>query len=151
VVGVTGTVSPTAQSVTVNGVPATLAGGTFSIDALGLYEGINDLVAVAQDAAGNVGTATIRVVADTTPPTLSVSSPAAGTVTAAATINVTGLVNDLRVGTVGEAEVAVTVNGAAAMVANRSFLATAVPRRRTRAAWRAAFSWTRRPPCRTRQ
>ncbi|HXO18703.1 MAG TPA: Ig-like domain-containing protein [Thermoanaerobaculia bacterium] len=126
-VRIAGTVSPSARSVAVNGIPAVLAGGTFSLDALGLHDGVNNLVAVATDAFGNVGTATVWVVADTTPPQISIASPADGSTASDAAVTVSGLVNDLRIGTVGEAEVTVTVNGVAATVVNRSFLAAGVP------------------------
>jgi hypothetical protein len=126
-VHVTGTVASTATLVQVNGVAATLSGGTFSIDALGLHEGINHLVAVAQDADGNVGTTAERVTVDTTPPRLSFSSPADHAVVSSTPVTVTGLVNDLTVGTVNQTQVTVTVNGVAATVAHRSFVAAGVP------------------------
>ena len=47
--------------------------------------------------------------------------------TSAATINVGGLVNDIVVGTVNALQATVRVNGVAAQVANRSFLAANVP------------------------
>jgi hypothetical protein len=127
VVAVAGTVAPNAVAVHVNGVAAVLGDGEFSIAGLGLHDGVNHLVAVARDAAGNVGTATVRVFADTTPPQVAISSPTDGGLTSAPTITVTGLVNDLTLGTVSETEVTVTVNGSPAVVANRSFLAASVP------------------------
>ena len=42
-------------------------------------------------------------------------------------MNVSGLVNDIVVGTVNAPQATVTVNGVAAQVANRSFLAANVP------------------------
>jgi hypothetical protein len=125
-VQVAGTVSPQAVSVTVNGVAAALSGGTFHLDTLGLHQGTNDIVAVALDAAGHVGTATVRVTADVIPPSLSVAYPAEGAVLAAPQVTVSGMVNDLTIGTVSSRDVTVTVNGAAAAVDNRSFLAPGV-------------------------
>jgi hypothetical protein len=125
-VQVTGTVSPRAISVVVNGVPATLDNGAFAIATLGLHEGTNNLVAVATDAAGNIGTATIRVTADVSPPIVSITSPQAGDTVATPAVTVTGLVNDLTLGTVNETQATVTVNGVAATVANRGWVATGV-------------------------
>ena len=125
-VQVAGTVSPQAVSVSVNGVAAALSGGTFHLDALGLHQGTNDVVAVALDAAGHVGTATVRVTADVVPPSLSVAYPPEGAVLSTARITVSGMVNDLTIGTVSSRDVTVTVNGAAAAVGNRSFLAPGV-------------------------
>lgn len=126
-VRVTGTVSPTATSVRVNGVTATLGSGTFAIDSLGLHDGVNELVAVATDSAGNVGTASVRVIADTTAPDVGITYPADGTVVSTPTLVVTGLVNDLTIGTVSDTHATVTINGVAASVANRSFAAAGVP------------------------
>jgi hypothetical protein len=126
-VRVAGTVAATATSVQVNGVTANLSAGAFSIDSLGLHEGINNLVAVAQDAQGNVGTAAVRVIVDTTPPRVSFSYPRDGAAVGSASLTVTGLVNDLTVGTVNQTQASVTVNGVAALVAHRSFVATGVP------------------------
>lgn len=127
VVRVTGTVSAGATAVMVNGVAATLAAGTFAVDSLGLHDGANTLVAVARDVQGNVGTAAIRVFADTVPPQISITSPAGGAQVTTPAVTVTGLVNDLTIGTISESEVAVTVNGLPATVANRSFLVAGVP------------------------
>ncbi len=126
-VRVTGTVSPAATSVRVNGVAAQLGAGTFSIDSFGLHEGVNELVAVAEDAAGNTGMATVRVIADTTRPVLGITFPADGAVVSTPSVWVNGLVNDLTIGTVSDTHVTVTVNGVAASVVNRSFVAPGVP------------------------
>lgn len=126
VVSVEGRVSPGA-SVRVNGVSATVTDDRFEIASFGLHDGINNLVAVADDGAGNLGTAAIQVTADTVPPTLSLSYPADGATVSVAAIPVIGLVNDLTVGTVNDSEVMVTVNGTPASIANRGFSLDAVP------------------------
>lgn len=126
-VRVAGTVSAEAVSVRVNGIEARIEGETFIIDVLGLHDGVNDLVAVAEDGSGNVGTATVRVIADTTAPGVSVTYPGEGTVLSAPTVTVTGLVNDLTIGTVSETHATVTVNGIEARVENRGFVAAGVP------------------------
>lgn len=126
VVSVAGRVSPGA-SVRVNGISATVTDDRFEIASFGLHDGINNLIAVADDGAGNLGTAAIQVTADTVPPTLSLSYPADGATVSVAAIPVIGLVNDLTVGTVNDSEVMVTVNGTPASIANRGFSLDAVP------------------------
>jgi len=126
-VQVAGTVAPEASSVTVNGVNAEVSGGTFQIQSLGLHDGVNNLVAVAADAAGNVGTATVRVIVDVTRPTVAITFPVDGTAVSTPAVTVTGLVNDLTIGTVSDTHATVTVNGIPAAVVNRSFMATGVP------------------------
>ncbi len=56
-----------------------------------------------------------------------IHDPAEGSVVHAAEIAVVGMVNDVVVGTVNGAQVTVTVNGALAEVADRSFLLDRVP------------------------
>ncbi len=126
-VEVRGTVDPPGATVAVNGRPAAVSGGTFTVADVPLIEGGNQLTAVAGTAGGRVGTATVHVVRDLTPPRLSIDLPRAGAVLAAETVTVAGLVNDLVAGTVNAAEATVTVNGLPATVANRSFLVTGVP------------------------
>ena len=124
---VTGEVSDDAEQVTVNGVPATLSGQVFTATAVPLEEGNNILTAVAEDAAGNLGTASIQVTLDTTPPRVVIDSPPDGFVTSDSSTTVTGMINDIVVGTVNGEQAQVTVNGIPAQVANRSFLAQGVP------------------------
>ena len=59
-VNVKGTVDGSVTTVTVNGVTATLAPGTFSA-LVPMILGVNTVTATAQDAAGNTATATGRV------------------------------------------------------------------------------------------
>ncbi|HXU45324.1 MAG TPA: carboxypeptidase regulatory-like domain-containing protein, partial [Thermoanaerobaculia bacterium] len=123
VVRIEGTVAAGAVAVDVNGIPAEVAGGRFRIDSFGLHDGVNELVATARDAAGNLGTAALRVLADTVPPRLSIGYPADGARLDAAEVAVTGRISDLAIGTINATEVAVTVNGVPATIANRSFAA----------------------------
>ena len=125
-VTVNGTVSDPGATVTVNGIAAPNSGGAFSV-AVPLAEGNNTLTASARSAAGHVGTASIQVTLDTTPPRVTIVSPPNGFVTGDSSITVSGNVNDIVVGTVNEQQVQVTVNGIAAQVANRSFSASSVP------------------------
>jgi hypothetical protein len=123
-VAVSGTVSDSAATVTVNGQPAAVAGGSFTASGVPLLEGGNVLTATATDANGHVNTATINVVRDLTPPTLSIAYPQDGASVSSPTVTVSGLVNDIVAGTVNASQVVVTVNGQPAAVANRSFAAT---------------------------
>jgi PKD repeat protein len=125
-VTINGTVSDPNATVKVDGVSVPQSGGAFS-SAVPLVEGLNVLTAVATNAAGISSTATIEVTLDTTPPHVAINSPANGSVFTAASVTVTGLANDVVVGTVNLQDLAVTVNGIAAQVANRSFSALNVP------------------------
>jgi hypothetical protein len=123
---VTGTVDDAAATVTVNSIQAPVAGGQFSVT-LPLAEGPNILTASATSVAGAVGTASITVTLDTTPPRVTVTTPPDKFVTSDDAISVAGIVNDIVVGTVNAQQAQVTVNGVSAQVANRTFLATNVP------------------------
>jgi len=123
---VTGTVDDPTATVVVNSVQATVANGDFSV-ALPLAEGPNIVTATATSASGAAGTATLWITLDTTPPRVTVTSPADQFVTTEATITVSGIVNDIVVGTVNPEQAAVTVNGLVAQVANRMFVAEGVP------------------------
>jgi hypothetical protein len=122
---VDGTLDDPFATLTLAGVPVAVAGGLWSAT-VPLGEGANYLTAVAQDQVGKIGTASIEVTLDTTPPTVVIDTPLDGFVSIEPAIAVAGLVNDFGVGTEGET-VTVSVNGVAAAVANRGFLAEAVP------------------------
>jgi hypothetical protein len=122
----TGTVDDAAATVTVNGVPATNTNGTFTAQGVTLREGTNLITATGINAGGGVGTASVSVVLDTTPPTVTIDSPSDRAVVTTPQIMVTGLVNDVVTGTVNAAQVSVTVNGVQASVGNRSFMANNV-------------------------
>lgn len=126
VINVTGTVGDAAAGVTVNGIPATLTQNAYTVS-VPLVEGSNTLTAVASNSGGTTSTASVRVTLDTTPPRVTVESPANGAETTEPTTTVAGTVNDIVVGTVNSQQAEVTVNGVAAQVANRSFLAASVP------------------------
>jgi len=69
---VTGTVDDLSATVRVNGVVTPLSGGSFTTTVT-LAEGSNTITVTATDAAGNVGTASVTVILDTMPPTISAS------------------------------------------------------------------------------
>jgi hypothetical protein len=123
---VSGTMGDPAAAVTVNGIAATSGGGTF-LATVPLLEGTNTLTAVATNSNGSTTTASVQVTLDTTPPRLTVTEPSDGLVTIASTVAVSGLINDIVVGTINDQQATVQVNGVPAQVANRSFLAAAVP------------------------
>lgn len=64
-------------SVTVNGVPAAVVGTAFSVDALPLGDGSNTITAIAIDALGREGSATVTVMLDNRPPVVTLDSPSA--------------------------------------------------------------------------
>src|SRR5205823_4181606 len=92
-----------------------------------IAEGPNIITATATTPTGAAGTASIEINLDTTPPHVTITSPPDQFETMDATITVSGIVNDIVVGTVNEQQAQVRVNGADAQVANRMFLATGVP------------------------
>jgi hypothetical protein len=120
-VDVSGVVTGSVAAVDVNGARADVTGNTFVARDVPLIEGGNILTAAAIDANGHVGTASINVVRDLTPPRVAIDYPADGARLLDSTVTVSGLVNDIVDGTVNSSEAAVAVNGRPAAVANRSF------------------------------
>ncbi len=123
---VTGTVDAQATEVTCNGYAAGINANGFGGSVL-LKEGSNIITCVAQDAAGDLGSASITVTLDSTPPRVTIDSPPDGATVVTSPIAVTGIVNDLVMGTVNGAEAGVQCNGVPAQVANRRFVAAEVP------------------------
>jgi len=125
---VSGTVDNPAATVTVGveRVGAVVAGNNFTATGVHLQEGGNVLTAVATDAQGGVGTDSITVVLDTVAPRVLIDSPVDGAMTAAASIAVTGRVNDVVLGTINSGQAQVRVNGIPAAVSNRTFVAPGV-------------------------
>ncbi|MBK6406030.1 MAG: hypothetical protein IPF66_13840 [Holophagales bacterium] len=113
-VTVSGSVSADAVGVTVNGLTANLAGGAFSLAGVTLAEGENAVALNAVDGAGNVGTASLRLIRDTIPPAISVLQPVAGALVGALSVTVSGTVSDPNLDTV-------TVDGGAAVVEGSAF------------------------------
>jgi hypothetical protein len=123
---VTGTVGDHGAQVTVNGIVAQLSGGSFSAS-VPLQEGSNTISAVANNSNGTTSTDSRVITLDTTPPHVTIDSPANSAVTTDASITVTGMVNDIVVGTVNNQQATVTVNGVQATVVNRSFTVSNIP------------------------
>ncbi|MEO8368069.1 MAG: choice-of-anchor X domain-containing protein [Candidatus Solibacter sp.] len=118
---VTGSVAGTATSIVVNDLTTPVNNGLFSV-ALPLREGPNYIT-----ASSGSNTATVLATLDTSPPHVAVTQPPNNFTTTDATITVTGIVNDIVVGTVNDQQAGVTVNGLSANVSNRSFTLSGVP------------------------
>ena len=125
-IAVTGTVSAAAVSVECNDVPAGLTNGGFGAT-VPLEEGNNIITCVARDASGQAGTASSTVTLDTMPPRVTIQTPSTGAILTSTPVTVTGMINDVVVGTVNVEEARVECNGVQARIANRAFVATPVP------------------------
>ena len=125
-IAVTGSVGDPGAAVVINGIQASLTGNTFHAS-VPLREGPNTVTAVASNTNGTTSTGSILVTLDTMPPHVSIYTPTNNYVTTDARVTVTGLVNDIVVGTVNPGQATVKVNGTAASVSNRSFLVTGIP------------------------
>jgi len=119
---VSGTVDISVVAVEVNGVPATVSGGGFTATGVPLLEGSHTITAAATDAQGNVGTSSITLILDSSPPTVVIDSPAGGATLTQSFITVTGRIDDVVTRAAGgDNDATVTVNGLDAFVLNGSF------------------------------
>ena len=125
-VTVRGTVGDPAAQVNVNGITAPISTAGF-LATVPLNEGPNTLTAVAANSNGTTSTASTQVTLDTTPPHISIYTPSDNLVTTDSSVTVTGMVNDIVVGTVNPQQATVTVNDFAAQVLNRTFTASNIP------------------------
>ncbi len=125
-INVTGNVTNPAAQVTVNGITAPVSGNNF-LATVPVQEGISTITAVVTNEDGTTGTASVQVNLDTTPPHVAIYAPLDGSATPDGSVTVTGLVNDIVVGTVNPQQATVKVNGVAAQVANRSFSVSNIP------------------------
>ena len=126
VITLTGSVGDAAAQVRINGIATPLSDKSFAA-AVPLNEGPNTITAVSTNSNGSTSTSSVLITLDTTAPKIEIYSPGAGASTGAATVTVTGVVNDIVVGTVNSQQATVTVNGVVAEVLNRSFMARDVP------------------------
>jgi Glucodextranase, domain B/Carboxypeptidase regulatory-like domain len=122
---VRGTVAPPAASVSVNDVPASVSGGIFTA-LVPLAQGRTVVTATATAPSG-VASANVNIYRDSIRPRVVVYAPADGATVRQTPIAVSGMVDDIVVGTINSEQLTVTVNGVAAAVKNRAFLATGVP------------------------
>ena len=125
-INVTGTVIDPAAHVLVNGIAAPVNGNSF-LATVPAQEGISTITAVATNADGSTDTASVQINLDTTPPHVAIYAPLDGSVTPDGSVTVTGLVNDIVVGTVNPQQATVKVNGVPAQVANRTFSISNIP------------------------
>jgi hypothetical protein len=125
-INVTGTVVDPAAHVLVNGIAAPVNGNSF-LATVPAQEGISTITAVVTNADGSTDTASVQINLDTTPPHVAIYAPLDGSVTSDGSVTVTGLVNDIVVGTVNPQQATVKVNGVDAQVANRSFSVSNIP------------------------
>ncbi|HEX9982414.1 MAG TPA: hypothetical protein VGF69_04045 [Thermoanaerobaculia bacterium] len=119
---ITGTVSDPAASVTVNGVTASTANGNFTAAGIPLQQGRTVITANAVTPSGGTATTSINIYRDSIPPRLEVYSPADGTTVHASPVSISGMVDDIVVGTINSQQMRVKVNGIDAEVSNRAFL-----------------------------
>jgi hypothetical protein len=105
---------------------ADLVGSEWTAQGVALKEGINVVEARALDNRDRVTSDVINVRLDTIPPRVAITTED-GLVTTEERITIFGNVQDTVIGTVSESNVTVTVNGIAAVVANRTFQAADVP------------------------
>ena len=116
-VNVTGTFSDESPTtITVNGVPASLQGNSFTAT-LPLAEGQNDLLIAATDVAGNRTEVARRVFRDTIAPLITLEQPAPEHATQNQEILVTGNYSDAS-------QTSITVNGINAIINGTGFTAT---------------------------
>jgi hypothetical protein len=119
---VQGTVSDdNLDTVTVNGVQATVSNGEFTAQ-IDLPDGEGDktITATATDIVGHESSDSITITLDVTAPTIQITQPVDGSWTNQTSITVTGTVSDANIDTV-------TVNGVTATVTNNTFTAQNVP------------------------
>jgi hypothetical protein len=125
-INVTGTVVDPGAHVLVNGIAAPVSGNSF-LATVPAQEGISTITAVVTNSDGSTDTASVQINLDTTPPHVAIYAPLDGSVTPDGSVTVTGLVNDIVVGTVNPQQATVKVNGVSAQVANRSFSVSNIP------------------------
>lgn len=124
---VTGTIDNSTDTISVNGIAATVSGGSWSASGVLLRQGQNVITATATDVHGDVGTDSVTVTLNTTPPQLGILAPTTGQSVTSSTVTVAGNVNEQIPGTINSTQITVTVNGIAATVSNRTFSAANVP------------------------
>ena len=106
-------------------VPADVSAGQFS-NSVALREGRNNIRVTAKDMLGNEFSSTREVTRDTTAPIITVDYPFDGLTISQTPINVSGHINDIVRGTLGEGEAFVFVNGIEAQLDNRNYVADGI-------------------------
>ncbi|HEX7149871.1 MAG TPA: carboxypeptidase-like regulatory domain-containing protein [Thermoanaerobaculia bacterium] len=120
---VTGVVSDPTSTVDVNGVAASVSGsGSYTATGVALQQGRTVITANATSPSGGTATTSINVYRDSIPPRLQVYSPEDGATVYSSPISISGMVDDIVVGTINSQQMRVTVNGQQATVSNRAWL-----------------------------
>ena len=109
------------DTITVNGIPATIEGTTFTAEGVPMEEGPNTITAVITDLAENQNTDEITAIRDIIALEIEINLPDDNFNTTKNLIKVWGTVNDNQA--------AVTVNGISALVGNNQFAAGEIPLR----------------------
>lgn len=122
-VTISGTISDPQASVRVNGIQASVSGNNFTANGVPLQQGRTVVTAVATSAANHVGTATAILYRDSIAPRVVLHQPLQGTTVYTTPIDVSGMVDDIVVGTINSGQATITVNGIAAEVGNRAWVA----------------------------
>jgi hypothetical protein len=122
---VVGTVTD-AISVSCNGRTADIDGTSFST-LVNLNEGVSIIACVAIGSIGHANTASVSVTVDYNEPTVTIRSPEYGFVSTTPSVDVSGSVHDLVIGSVGSDEMTVTVNDLEAQVMNGCFFLAGLP------------------------
>ncbi len=122
-VNVSGTISGPVTSIDVNEIPAAISGSSFTAANVPLAQGRTVVTATARTSGGQIVADHINLYRDSIPPRVEVYTPATGATVTSSPITVSGMVDDIVIGTINAGQVRVTVNGVQATLANRSFVA----------------------------
>lgn len=114
-----------AATVVCNGKPAPIAGGAFGAS-IPLQEGTTVMTCVAESVEGTVLTSTDSVILDSAAPRVIIDSPTDGSTVDNTPIVVTGMVNDIVVGTVNGEQAQIICNGVEGQLSNRAFVVAGV-------------------------
>jgi len=115
-----------APAVKVNGVAAIVSGSSFTARDIPLAQG-RTVITATVEASGTTATDSIIVYRDSIPPRVVLRSPADGATVYQSPFDVSGMIDDIVVGTINSGQATVTVNGRNAEVANRAFVAHDLP------------------------
>ena len=109
---VTGNLNEPVAALSANGQPVTLQSAEFE-QALTLTPGLNSIILVATDLAGNSATKTVLVTLDATPPVVTITAPVSGGITKTAQVTVAG--------TISKPFTSATINGTTVTVTDQTF------------------------------
>jgi len=126
VIHVTGTIDDPAATIQVNGTPAIVSGATFAVD-VPLAQGRTVITAIATGASGHIATASVNIYRDAIPPRVVIYDPPDNALLFSSKVTISGMVDDIVVGTVNAGQVRLTINGIPAIVSNRAFIVPNVP------------------------